>query len=382
MSNVGGELGDSSVSFESLLTEVQSVLADKFFLSGFYPASQEDFCNGFVDHSLLTHPRRSLFHYYPDTECIDKDGKGLVVNYSRVALSSGKVHFSSPRSFNDPYDCTLSVEMEKSVTACIIKCAGITGLGELSGDNGREIADDFAIKWCLRDKSRVSKVTQGNSAEALSVRLFCLKMEQSAKDAGRLHITGKDVVAGAYSVIYNILSIGDRMRVFCLTTTNTNPAMWAYYANGHRGFCVEYDLSASPALGCASVGKGQLALLSNTRPVIYGMERPDCTSYVLDDLFSQIDEKMMNELYSKSLYSKGLNWALECEWRTVLPNNHNLLDEHDNVAFFPIKAVYAGAMMGGDKYDSLLSICRSMKLPFYKIEPHERLYELKVRSVL
>jgi hypothetical protein len=38
----------------------------------------------------------------------------------------------------------------------------------------------------------------------------------------------------------------DKARVLCLCETQTNPRLWAHYADGHRGFCLEFDTSMKP----------------------------------------------------------------------------------------------------------------------------------------
>lgn len=38
----------------------------------------------------------------------------------------------------------------------------------------------------------------------------------------------------------------DKARVLCLCETQTNPRLWAHYADGHRGFCLEFDTNMEP----------------------------------------------------------------------------------------------------------------------------------------
>lgn len=372
----------SIASYDALLKAAQSFVANNLFPSGFGPIGKDVLDGEFLTHNLLTHPGNSLFHYYPDVDVTVDSHTDKRVNYSREALTSGKVHFSSPRAFNDPYDCTLSVDLEKATAACIRKCASIIGMGSLEGKDAIELAEDFATKRCSRSRCQIAGVSEERNPAALSVKLFRMTMEQSATSAGRKDIAAEDVIAGALSVVDSTLAIRDKTRVFCLSTTCDNPAMWAYYANGHKGFCVEYDISESHIAGATDYDKDRQTLYVNTRPVIYNLERPDCTEYVISDLFSTINEKMMDELYLRSLHSKGLNWALECEWRTVLPQGSVLFDEHDNVNFFPIRNVYAGVLMEDEKLRTLSSLCRLKGFPLYKVETDNRRYTLRVRQVV
>ena len=68
------------------------------------------------------------------------------------------------------------------------------------------------------------------------------------------------VVSEHYS---NVEVIIDTYESGSLCTDNKNSLMWSHYADGHKGFCVEYDfnLYSDELENCAIL------------PVIYGIER-------------------------------------------------------------------------------------------------------------
>ena len=370
------------VDIESLQEDVSSFASENVFPSGLDPVGKGALDGDFFAHSLIMHPRSNLFHYYSDKDSGRVDSDGKLINYSREALRSGSAHLSSPRMFNDPYDCTLSVNLEVALAACIQKCASIIGMDHLEGESAIELAGDFATKKCSRDRCQIADAPRDGNIAAISVEHFRLAMERSAGLFGRRTITADDVLAGARAVVDSSRTIGDRMRVFCLSTVCDSLTMWAYYANCHKGFCVEYDVSESFAASASSYDGRRLLLLANTRPVVYGLVRPDCTEYVVNDLFSPINQEMMDDLYLKSLYSKGLPWALESEWRIVLPQGYDLLDENDNIEFFPIRSVCAGALMEDARLESLASLCASKDLPLFKMDIDDRQYILGAHRVV
>ena len=373
---------ESTADYESLLESVRSFVSHKVFPSGFDPVGRTVLDGEFYSHNLVRHPRKSLYHYFADKDSGNVDIDGNPINYSREALRSGKVHLSSPRDFNDPYDCALSVDLEAALAACIKKCASIIGMDSLEGERAVELAEDFATKRCSHERCQIADVPRQDNITALSVEQFRLAMEHSAALSGKRGITSDDILAGAKAVVDSSRSIGDRMRVFCLSTVCDSLTMWAYYANCYKGFCVEYDVSDSFVAATRGRDEERLPLLESIRPVVYSLDRPDCTGYIIEDLFSPISRAMMDELYLRSLYSKGLPWALESEWRIVLPQGYDLLDENGNIDFFPIRSVYAGALMDDDRLETLASLCSSKDLPLFKASIDDREYILRAHRVV
>ncbi|MBR3318560.1 MAG: DUF2971 domain-containing protein [Atopobiaceae bacterium] len=372
--------GGSEVSFSQISQDFLDAAMGKLYPAGFPPIDDSDLDDCFMSHNLLVHPQRSLFHHYPDKDEEVMDGSATCVNYSRESLRSGRVHLSSPKQFNDPFDCTLAIDEEKVLSIAIKRCAEIIGMEPLQSQTAETLADEFALLSCDLHGWHVSG-TGNNDAMALAVEVFLLSSLRSMQQSGRARMSGADILEGAWSVINQELSVGDRMRVFCLSTSGMNPGMWAYYANGNKGFCVEYDTSES--FEADSKGRDQLKMdiLFNTRPVIYRMDRPDCTNLVADTLFDSLDEQQLNDLYLRSLYVKGLSWGLEQEWRFVMPQGYAGMDDHDNAAFFPVKSVCAGALMDEQRLTSLRKVCGEVGVPLYKLVPEHQRYGYHVIRV-
>jgi Protein of unknown function (DUF2971) len=85
----------------------------------------------------------------------------------------------------------------------------------------------------------------------------------------------------------------DRVGLLCLFETSTDPLLWAHYADGHRGACVEFDAGAGLFLAAQRVN------YTERRPVI---------NRVIDST---------DEILEKSMRTKGGAWAYEQEWRVV-----------------------------------------------------------------
>jgi hypothetical protein len=102
----------------------------------------------------------------------------------------------------------------------------------------------------------------------------------------------------------------DRVGLFSLSETLDEPLLWAHYANGHRGVCIEFD---------ANIGFFQAAQrvsYTNQAPVINRLQ--DGSSIILE----------------KSMLTKGDAWTYEQEWRVIArwrdeSRIQQYLDQHD-----------------------------------------------------
>ena len=86
--------------------------------------------------------------------------------------------------------------------------------------------------------------------------------------------------------------------VFCLTETNDNILMWSHYADGHRGFCIEFERSEKNELG------GEKCV-----PVIYPED--NTVPIFKSDALSE------RKTFSRIATTKAKQWSYEREWRMI-----------------------------------------------------------------
>jgi hypothetical protein len=129
------------------------------------------------------------------------------------ALRTGAFWFANPRSFNDPYDC------------------GIT------------VAED-ALEDSLRDT--LATLISGGRLDPSSVAFQIMPEDVEAYKAFR----------------QNLHKAFDNAGLFCLTEVPSNLLMWSHYADSHRGFCVGFGRTPNNALG------------RQARPVVYQSDYP------------------------------------------------------------------------------------------------------------
>jgi len=152
------------------------------------------------------------------------------------------------------------------------------------------------------------------------------------------------------SLIENELmtSIDDKWKIGCLCDNHKNNLMWSHYANGHKGFCIEYDFSKWD-----NINSDYLIL-----PVCYGEERVQFPwDVALPKNKGYLTEKA-GKTFLLSLVSKDKSWEYEGEWRIISMNSEGI-----NVLMPSISCIYLGACCGESDKSKLIEIAKERKIP-------------------
>lgn len=142
---------------------------------------------------------------------------------------------------------------------------------------------------------RPTIVFEGTEAEVRQfIKQLIAERRPSLNPAQRVQLTGQlrylYTRGDLSSVLHESL---DRVGVFCLSESQEHPLMWAHYAQGHRGVCIEFDANVPP--------------LSLTEPLLYTDQRP-----VINRL-----RDSATQIIQKSVLTKSLLWSYEREWRAI-----------------------------------------------------------------
>lgn len=159
--------------------------------------------------------------------------------------------------------------------------------------------------------------------------------------------------------------------------------MWAHYAKGHEGFCVEYDFKKYMK-GCEEncvniLGCHSFMLNLTLAPVHYSGSRFDATNY-LKTLFQQKLGTRLNVslppyhadvlFMTKALLVKSEDWNYEKEWRLISPPENESKEEPPRSKLLtrtPPTAVYIGARASSETEEKLEYICALKHIPCYKM---------------
>ena len=171
-------------------------------------------------------------------------------------LSSRTLWFSAPIDFNDPFDCA-AVALD-------------TTLSDVDAERAFEL-----YRKRVADPAEFEERYRKNGAVSDSFR--------------------EELLRGSESALQEIRDV--RRGVACLAETWNDLLMWAHYANGHRGVCLEFDASADP--------------FSKARKVVYSPSVPLINSVRI------LTDKSSNELTEALYLTKSAHWGYEKEWRLL-----------------------------------------------------------------
>ncbi|MEN9675992.1 MAG: hypothetical protein RIS76_1888 [Verrucomicrobiota bacterium] len=166
----------------------------------------------------------------------------------------GRLYFSRPEFFNDPFDC-LPAEFHAALNSKAQRVASESY--RMSGSEGEPPKEllEIAKEECSREL-----------------------LAQTPDSAKHLRLRRR--------------ASGNWLGVLCLVKSVNSNVMWAHYANDHKGFAVELDLESMP----------MVRFKPNLKEVKYSKDRP------------QAGEDVRLNLY----YRKAAEWSYEQEWRIIV----------------------------------------------------------------
>lgn len=150
--------------------------------------------------------------------------------------------------------------------------------------------------------------------------------------------------------------------VYSLSQSATDELLWAYYADSHRGFCLEYELDELLAY----------KLQGQSRTTVDYQD--DVPTITLNDLIAT--KNLVDVLTRKFIGTKSRRWKHEGEVRVV--TGQPGLFEYD---FRALKAVYFGARSTPHLRRRLMRAMAGRGLKYFEVSPSGHTYKLKVSEV-
>lgn len=158
-------------------------------------------------------------------------------------------------------------------------------------------------------------------------------------------------------------------RVGCLCTDYKNRLMWSHYADGHKGFCIEYDFSVPWK-------EDSKALLL---PVVYSSERPmfPWSVVLAADKDSDIVKADGARAMMRSLVTKDDAWQYEDEWRIITLQSTG----EANIKMPPISCIYIGALCLQEHKAELVEIAKAHNIPIKRMTIDRGCYTLHTSDI-
>ncbi len=174
-------------------------------------------------------------------------------------LELNSLSFTSPKTFNDPFDCKINYSfnrtnlLDHTYRSSIVDC----------------LQKDLKI---IHDEGRLLEVSDP------------------------LELLDPETLEGVRQDTENNMRAEKNVHgVYCLTESSTNILMWSHYACKHTGFCIEYDVEV--------LKENNLELFK----VAYSTRTPE------SDLFIHHPQDII-----KIFSTKSTDWMYEQEWRILL----------------------------------------------------------------
>jgi len=304
-----------------------------------------------------------LFKYYSPTS-----DNILDIKYKKLWLSH-------PNSFNDPFDCKIGYDREKFEKNTILQFIKTFGcVGEIEKSNGFTVQEKNRILNSYTDEinSWYSKKESYFDAE----RKILENKTKDFQDEVYKYLESK--LKDLDTKIDRLKNINIRVACFSLLDKydefSRQIAMWSHYADDHKGFCVEYDLSFLK--NDTKLVLDELDFFKNTEeyleernkliikaglfPVEYKAGRINIPVTKLNNIkineFGEISYNTnVDELIYKTYIVKSANWNYEKEWRIIIDEKIGRFYEN-KIPFPYIKTIYMGCKAKKELIDTMYDI--------------------------
>ena len=276
-------------------------------------------------------------------------------------LDSGKFRYSSPATFNDPFDLQTDLYFEFDI---------------------KDFPDLFskAVDALVRERSSVSPQRESLFGEViLSLR------EQHGKGRYRsehLDLLVKPLIPNWARVLEDTRRQYNNywrdalrtIKIFCISEHNESILMWSHYAEYHRGVC--FKLKVMPEKDNPICAAKKVNYLSRP-PSFFAFQE------WMDSLVSGNDSAYLQSLYYQYPLAKSDVWNYEKEWRVWAP-----FEESDStyidipIVDDEIEAIYFGTEADPELVRRLIVIAKGKNIRrFFRAEKKINEYGLIYNSM-
>lgn len=293
-----------------------------------------------------------------DLKCITAEKKPNIklyryfrnIDYAIKAITEDTLYFSLSDTFNDPFDCKIVNDglvfdaNEKDCVKNVLQFANEILL------NCIDFVVHFFKKYDFDQMQLDFKNRIGARRKTTPYEYF--EFVYSFSEWNDTYENFLKLLKNSFVKKQPVVSIG--RRVACFSEVNDSILMWAYYADGHKGVCLEY----TPTELDFDIPEYE-AIFKGLRKVYYSETQYNKTEYIHS-------ENDVNSVF----FNKALCWAHEQEWRLVLEK------DIDKVKFPCLTGVYLGAnfrqtYVNGSHSNDFVNLIKSVMESKRKIQVYE-----------
>jgi hypothetical protein len=241
------------------------------------------------------------------------------LGYLERLFTHHEVYFSSPSEFNDPFDCRINASFEGSDEEWLLCYEEVL------------VSQSPNLTGAARRQAALRCVADGRHSNPVHQRALQEELQRTAAEFG----------------------------IFCASTQSHSLAMWARYADGHRGICLEFrhvtNLFAPPDAMAAM----RLSYASSLQKI---------------SILGGDDE----EIFRCAFLTKSREWRDECEYRYLIPSCEPRIRHYDPAA---LTGIIFGCRTPHSDRDLIVDWVRRGRLEptFYEAVIRDGEYALEIR---
>jgi len=356
---------------------------------------QKSFINNVFDHKTERHDTFSkILMNNPELLKFKKIHipKSLFKFYSPTAeniidVKKQRLWFSHPKSFNDPFDCNTGYDATSYEKLSLLEYIKQNGFVDESNKKHGFTKSEF---YRIYNSTTEYICAWSNKKEEYWSVIYKLSDQKSKEFQDKLYSLRANFRNEVETKINKLRDVNIRIACFSELDSNNFPPksndfkhmiqMWSHYADNHKGFCVEYDISIiNPdsifPLKQAYTKENEEAFLSERTillivaglfPVIYTTNRINIPKTKLKKI--KIDgnnhlrhNSEVDSLLYKTFIVKSAKWNYEREWRIIIDGD--ICKFFDNKIPFPyIKKIFLGCKMEKHNIDTMLEIADELNV--------------------
>lgn len=258
--------------------------------------------------------------------CFDSEG------YQIQILTQNKLFCSSPKNFNDPFDCATKIDYASGTEE-----QRLDKLITIIKEERPNIPDNIVKKIALA-KMKSPEVLESHKPEVVKQRIKSF--------------------------------VDNNMGVCALSERENDLLMWAHYCNSHTGFLIEFNaMNLKNFLANYSVLSKQLHMLFKVK---YAENYEIINPYT--ENFKDKTEKFLS--------TKSCHWSYEKEWRIIYSNGANKCIRIPEEIFSDIiNRVIIGIKINSENQKKIIEALSSKKIRIQKANQSDEKFELTYKDI-
>lgn len=247
-------------------------------------------------------------------------------------IESSSISLSKPEAFNDPFDCkpiSNDIDLQNAIDVIngyIIEQQIFKSMLEFKDklkNPFQKLLVSFVI-WEYRVVQGLYNKSPSPYKPFLTFKRFekmfdfCVKLGKISSEQQRIvdamKYAQEQLEKRERDIFNDMLNMRDTLHIACLSEVYNSILMWSYYADKHKGLCIEFDIDEPQAL--------EKVKYCNERPNAHleDIIKDFCGKLFAQGItFEKNYDLVLSELVLKPYITKSSDWSHEKEQRLIFP---------------------------------------------------------------